>query len=74
MFTPSLPVGQEIFQADVTQQLGPHTIRDAIDDLAAVLRRIDVHAIGPPAERCGHDSDDGVRDRADVVSEVCGMP
>jgi hypothetical protein len=35
---------QQVLQADSPQQFGSHAIRDAVDDLRAVLRRIDVHA------------------------------
>src|SRR6202035_958963 len=42
---------KKIFQSDIAIHLAPHPIGDAVDDLRAVLRRIDVNPERALAER-----------------------
>lgn len=46
------PRRQQIFKPDAAEHLGAGTVGDAVDDLGAVLRRVDVDAERPCAEGC----------------------
>src|SRR6267143_6767702 len=61
-----VPRCQQVTQPDPTKKLGADTIRNCIDDLRAVLRRIDVHAERPLAKwRIDH-LHNSVRDGGDI--------
>src|SRR3979490_432991 len=50
---------QQILDADAPEQFGADTVGDAVDDLGAILRRIDMDAERSLAERHVDDPDDG---------------
>ena len=50
---------QEVRQANIAEHFGPDTVGDAVDDLGAILRRVDMDAERPGAEGPVDDIDDG---------------
>ena len=52
---------QQVVQADVAEHLPAHTVGHAVDDLGAVLRRVDVDPEGTLAEGGVDDPHDGAR-------------
>src|ERR1700719_4684652 len=61
-----VPRCQKILKADISEQLSSYPIGNAVDDLAAILRRIDVNPKRPPAKWGLDDLNDRFRDPADV--------
>ncbi len=61
-----VPRSQKILKTDISEQLGSYPIGNAVDDLAATLRRIDVNPKRPPAKWGLDDLDDRFGDYADV--------
>ena len=56
------------------QKLGPDTVCDGVDYLAAILSRIDVHAERPFAKWHVDDLDDGIGDSGNIrVREATGI-
>jgi hypothetical protein len=55
-----------IFQADAPEHLRPNTVGHAVDNLAAILRRIDVRTERPLAEGHVDHFDDRLGDGADI--------
>ena len=61
-----VPRCQKIRKTDISEQLSSYPIGNAVDDLAAVLRRIDVNPKGPLAKWGVDDLDNRFRDQANV--------
>src|SRR5882724_4699793 len=53
---------EQVLQTHSTQKLCPNAVRNAIDNLSTVLRRVNMHAEGTFAERQVNDLNDGFRD------------
>src|SRR5882757_5729292 len=62
----SHPRRKQIRQADAPEQFRPDAVGHTIDDLRAVLRRVDMSAKRPFAERHVDDRDDRRGDRTDI--------
>src|SRR4051794_27614553 len=56
------PRRENVRQTDPAKEFRANTVGDGVDDLAAVLRRINVRAERTFAERQADDADDGVGD------------
>src|SRR5258708_22147207 len=65
-----VPRCQQVAQANPTKKLSPDTIRNSIDHLRAVLRRIQVHAERPPFQASMHDLNDGFRDSRHIAGRM----
>jgi hypothetical protein len=61
-----VPRCQKILKTDISKQLGSYPIGNAVDDFAAMLRRIDVNPKRRLAKWGLDDLDDRFRDVADV--------
>src|SRR5258706_3688042 len=61
-----VPRCQQVAQANPTKKLSLDTIRNCIDHLRAVLRRIQVHAERPLSKGSIHDLNDGFRDSGHI--------
>ena len=57
---------QQVAEANPTKKLGADTIRNGIDDLRAILRRVHVHPERSLAKGGINYLDDGIGDRRDV--------
>jgi hypothetical protein len=60
------PRRKQILQADAPEQSCPDAVGHTIDDLRTVLRRVDMGAEGPFAERHVDDPDDRLGDCTDI--------
>ena len=57
---------KQIGKADPAEQFRTNTIGDAVDDLGAILGRVDINSERPLAERHGHNSRNRFGDLAGV--------
>ena len=68
-----MPRRQQILEADAAEQLRPHAVGHAVDDLRTVLRGIDVGAERTLAVRQVHDLRDRLGHRSGVLPPTINL-